>query len=190
MRFLLATGAVVLGALLSLANSATQCPQVTLASNFDPVKYQGIWHEMYSQTISLQDGCSCSKYNWTLTSSNTFEDDFSCIKPSGVTHINLEGKIPDLNNPANMEEAPAPISWITGAPYQVLEVDQDYSYAVVYACVKLPLFDASEYVYVFLRDPTSLDSLDTQGIFDRLSAQGIDYSKINKISQDNCPASF
>jgi apolipoprotein D and lipocalin family protein len=179
---------LLLGA--AYVNAATQCPQVTLASNFDPEKYAGVWYEMYSQTVSLQDGCSCSKYNWTLTSDSTFVDQFSCIKPSGASHITLNGKIPDLSNPANMNEAPAPISWVYGAPYQVLEVDQDYTYAVVYACVKLPLIDASEYVYIFLRDVNTLDSLDVQGIFSRLDAQGINYSKLNKISQDNCPASF
>merc|ERR1711976_173620 len=89
--------------------------------------------------------------------------------------LTLKGKIPDLSKPAVQEESPL-FSWMPTAPYLVLEVGQDYEYAVVYACVELPLGQSVQTTYIFARDSQALTkkNIGLDGIKSRLNAQGID----------------
>ena len=61
----------------------------------------------------------------------------------------LKGYIPDLLDPAKQQESPIS-SYLPSAPYWVLEVGDNYQYAVVYACVNL-LVSHPEYIYIFHR---------------------------------------
>lgn len=60
---------------------AYNCPSnVKVVSDIDVSKYAGIWYETASQNLPFLDGCSCSRYNFTMTGAQTFDDYFSCTK--------------------------------------------------------------------------------------------------------------
>merc|ERR1711904_682344 len=130
----------------------------------------------------MGDGCSCSRYNFTMTGAQTFDDHFSCTKngKSDGMGLTLKGKIPDLKQPAKMEESPLE-SWLPSAPYWVVELGKDYEYAVVYACVSY----AGEYIYIFHREADAITKglIDLEGIRGRLRSQGIDESQIKVVQQ-------
>merc|ERR1712187_305331 len=156
----------------------------------DMDKYPGVWYEVASENLPFLASCSCSRYDYKMTSKQTYDDHFSCTsggKPSGIS-LTLKGEIPDLSRPAVQKESPL-ASWLPSAPYLVLEVGKEYEYAVVYACVGLPFGYTVETTYIFARDPQALakNSLDMDGIKSRLTAMGIDTSKIKTVPQPtNC----
>ncbi len=141
-----------------------------------------MWHEVASQNLAFLDGCTCSKYEYHMTSDHTFDDRFTCTKngKANAMDLTLKGIIPDLSVPAKQAESPL-VSWLPTAPYWVLEVGSDYEYAVVYACVNVYVTAPLEYIYIFHRKADGLASLDLDGIKGRLSAQGIDVSGIKVV---------
>merc|ERR1712039_507331 len=153
-------------------------------------KYPGIWYEVASENMDFLSGCSCSQYHYQMTGKQTFDDHFTCTtkgKPSGMDLV-LKGEIPDLSKPAVQKESPM-FSWLPSAPYLILEVGKEYEYAVVYACIDLPLGSEVETTYIFHRDPQAITKglLDMDGINTRLKAMGIGYDKIKHVPQpSNC----
>merc|ERR1719480_140313 len=156
------------------AVSGATCPSgVKVLDTLDLNRYPGIWYEVASENLGFLSGCSCSVYNFTMTGPTTFDDHFSCTdhgKPHFIS-LTLKGKILELAHPALMEESPI-FSWMPHAPYWVLEVGKEYEYAVVYACVQLPLGLTVETTYIFHRDPKAISKnlLDMKAIGDRLTA--------------------
>lgn len=178
-------GMLIVGVLASLATSVTGfgCPAgVKVLDTLDLEKYAGTWYEVASQNLGLLSSCSCSRYEYKMTSDHTFDDRFTCTKGGKADGLDLvlKGNIPDLKVPAKQEESPL-YSWLPTAPYWVLEVGKDYEYAVVYACVAI----AGQYIYVFHRDPAALTKnlLDLNAIKSRLTSQGIDASQIKVVPQ-------
>mmetsp|Transcript_80895 Transcript_80895/g.182517 ORF Transcript_80895/g.182517 Transcript_80895/m.182517 type:complete len:199 (+) Transcript_80895:83-679(+) len=174
-----------------LGCSGSKCPKgVKVLDTLDLKKYEGVWYEVASENLAFLSGCSCSRYDYKLTGAQTFDDSFSCTskgKAAGISVV-LKGEIPDLSKPAVQHESPM-FSWAPSAPYLVLEVGKDYEYAVVYACVDLPLGNVVETTYIFHRDPQALtkNMIDMDGINSRLKAQGIGYDKIKVVPQPaNC----
>lgn len=167
--------------------AGAKCPtDVKVLDSLNLTRYEGIWYEVASENLAFLSGCSCSRYNYKLTGAQTYDDHFSCTKggkPAGIS-LTLKGKIPDLSKPAVQEESPL-LSWLPNAPYLVLEVGHEYEYAVVYACVDLPLGSEVETTYIFHRDPQAVTKklLDMDGINGRLKAQGIGYEKIKVVPQ-------
>eukprot|EP00930_Biecheleria_cincta_P103533 TRINITY_DN95535_c0_g1_i1.p1 TRINITY_DN95535_c0_g1~~TRINITY_DN95535_c0_g1_i1.p1 ORF type:complete len:198 (-),score=33.52 TRINITY_DN95535_c0_g1_i1:82-675(-) len=178
-------------ALLQLASfvvaaTAGSCPSgINVVPGLDVSKYEGTWYEVASQNLGLLSACSCSRYLFSMTSNNTFDDHFTCTKsgnPRGIDLV-LKGRIPDLEQPAKMEESPM-YSWLPTAPYWVVEVGKAYEYAVVYACVPV----AGEYIYIFHRDPHALTKklLDVPSIQAKLTTMGINASQVKIVSHSSC----
>lgn len=187
------------GVLFVLASYATSdsCPSdVKVLDSLNLEKYAGIWYEVASENLGFLSGCSCSRYDYKMTGNQTYDDRFSCTKdgkPAGIDLV-LKGKIPDLAKPAVQQESPV-FSWLPSAPYLVLEVGENYDYAVVYACVPLPFFGKIETTYIFHRDPQAIGKklIDLDAIKGRLIPQGIDAAKIKLVDQPiDCayPASY
>lgn len=174
-----------------LASVGAKCPaNIKVLDQVDLQKYEGTWYEVASENLSFLSGCSCSRYDYKMTGAQTFDDHFSCTKSGKPMDISLtlKGKIPDLSKPAVQEESPL-VSWLPSAPYLILEVGKEYEYAVVYACVDLPLGSEVETTYIFHRNPQALTKglIDMDGINARLKAQGIPYEKIKVVPQPtNC----
>merc|ERR1719263_878279 len=181
-------GSILLGVFSVAAYAVSaKCPAgIKVLPTLDMKKYPGTWYEVASENLSFLSSCSCSRYDYKMTGAQTFDDHFSCTqngKPSAIS-LTLKGKIPDLAKPAVQKESPL-YSWMSTAPYLVLEVGKDYEYAVVYACVQLPLGHMIQTTYIFHRDPRALDKnlIDLDGIKSRLTAQGIDASQIIAVPQ-------
>merc|ERR1711976_991593 len=170
---------------------AAKCPTgIKVLDSLDLERYPGIWYEVASENMDFLSGCSCSQYHYQMTGKQTFDDRFSCTKGGKAASIDLvlKGDIPDLTKPAVQKESPM-YSWLPSAPYLVLEVGKEYEYAVVYACVGLPLGHIVETTYIFHRDPQAVSKnlIDLDGIKGRLTKQGIDPTKIKLIDQPkNC----
>merc|ERR1711998_326144 len=119
------------------------------AAHLDPLRYQGFWYGVHSHNVFLVDGCQCTRYNFTVQTSSTFTDVFTCHKHSPTADpfvINNKGSW-DADTPGKMVESLGPAS----PPYWVLKYWGDYEYALVYACVGSPLL--GEYTYFFSRTP-------------------------------------
>eukprot|EP00927_Polykrikos_kofoidii_P067257 TRINITY_DN62769_c0_g1_i1.p1 TRINITY_DN62769_c0_g1~~TRINITY_DN62769_c0_g1_i1.p1 ORF type:complete len:196 (-),score=35.84 TRINITY_DN62769_c0_g1_i1:147-734(-) len=165
---------------------AASCPSgIAVVQNLDVNKYEGTWYEVASQNVGLLSSCSCSRYLFKMTSASTFDDRFTCTKggkPAGIDLV-LKGKIPNMTEPAKMVESPV-FSWMPSAPYWVLEVGDDFDYAIVYACVPI----VGEYIYIFHRDPQALAKklVDVEGVKSKLTAMGIDASQVKVVSQSSC----
>jgi len=70
--------------------------------------------------------------------------------------------------------------------YWVLDQEDDYSYALVYACLQLTPADKSDFVYLFSRESAPFpDPLKDRWI-SHLNSKGVDTSDVRQIRQNGC----
>ena len=119
--------------LLPLSQASLLCPAYDMiatstARYLDPERYQGFWYEVYSHNVPLVKSCHCTRYNFTLSGSTTFTDDFTCRKkaPDAPLYtIHNKGSF-DAAEPGKMRESLGPTSppyWVKRPDYASHSID-------------------------------------------------------------------
>ena len=166
-------------------------------TSFDFNKYLGnsnIWYEIYSHDVPIATtNCDCVRYYQTEISTTTYNDEFNCRKGS-VTNNDITVFNSTLYLNTNTSEAGKMQEAVLGSEksdYWVLDVKMtqnntnEYSYALVYACVDILYEFPDEFIYFFSKEPSMPDNI-YDNWYQYLKNKNVDLSDVIQITQNGC----
>lgn len=175
------------------ARAADPAPLQTVAA-VDINKYMGRWYQIAFYPNRFQKQCTGDvTADYRLLHYGRIEVINQCKTAEGADKVVGEARLQQrrflgipVSEPlstARLEVrfAPAIISWFPGvwAPYWVIQLADDYRYAVVSE-------PSREYLWILARTP-SISGQDYAAIKTRLSAQGFDVNKLVELPQSTAP---
>lgn len=137
-------------------------------------KYAGKWYEIASFPQRFQKGCNCTTATYTLSDKGFVVVENRCNKDSVTGKVSyIKGKAFVVKNSGNAK-LKVQFFWPFRAKYWIIDLADDYSYAVVSHPNK-------KYLWILSRT-ASLDPTIYNGILNRLKEKGFDLSllKITK----------
>ena len=160
--------------LTSTAISCANYPVLDVVPRVEIDRYVGKWYEIASIPVSQQEGCSCTVAEYSVIEEGVLRVVNTC-KKEGETD-QAEGKafvVPNSNN----AKLRVQFFWPFRGDYWVLELDDDYRWAVV----GVP---SRKYVWVLSRSPL-IDEETLKLLLERIAAKGFDVAKIQR-TVHNC----
>lgn len=145
-------------------------------------RYSGKWYEIAKYPNRFQRQCIANTTaQYTVKQNGRIEVLNSCTKKDGSTDsAKAEGKIGDKKNNAKLKVrfAPGFTSWLpfVWANYWVIDLAEDYSYAVVSE-------PGRDYFWILSRTPT-MDEAKYQAVITRAEAMGFDAKRIVRTPQN------
>lgn len=138
-------------------------------------KYAGKWYEIASFPQRFQKGCNCTTATYTLSDKGFVVVENRCNKDSVTGKISyIKGKAFVVKNSGNAK-LKVQFFWPFRAKYWIIDLADDYSYAVVSHPNK-------KYLWILSRTAT-LDQNIYKGILDRLKEKGFDLSLLETTTQ-------
>jgi apolipoprotein D and lipocalin family protein len=173
-------GAVLCGFLTvtGCASSTTErlhLPALRTVAHVDLSRYLGTWYEIASFPQSFQRGCTATTATYTLRADGDIDVLNRCRKGSlqGEEKSVLgRARIVDRSTNAKLEVSFFRPFW---GPYWIIDLAQDYSYAVVG-------HPGRDYLWILSRTPTMSEAT-YQTIVTRLQAQGYETSRLVRTLQ-------
>ena len=160
-------GVIGIGSFLAIG-AALQAPSVV--PYVDLTRYVGFWYEIAHYPTSFQADCSSSTADYTARPDGTIGVLNTCLAADGSVVSTIEGSAsvadPTTNAKLTVTFPGVPFP----APYWIIDLGQDYEYAVVSDPIRLTLF-------ILSRTPT-LDQPTLDGILSRLVDQGYDPARL------------
>ena len=156
---------------MSNANSQT----VQTVANVDLKKYVGKWYEIASYPMRFQKGCHCTTAEYTATDKGYITVENRCNKDSingKQSYVKGKAFVEDNSGNAKLK---VQFFWPFKAKYWIIDLADDYSYAVVSHPDK-------KYLWILSRTPKMNDATYEQ-IKDRLLVKGFDLNKLQKTIQ-------
>ena len=170
-------GALLLGAITLTACKSKPAQPLETVPFVDLQKYAGTWYEIASFPQRFQKGCHCTKAEYKLTQEGYVEVQNSCRKNSvtgPIKEVNGKAFIADSKTNAKLK---VQFFWPFKGDYWVIELAEDYSYAVVG-------HPNREYLWILSRT-RQMDQALYQKIIARVAAKGFDISRL-QITDQNC----
>lgn len=145
----------------------------------DLAKYSGVWYEIARTPFFFERNCYCSTAKYTLNQDGTVGVENSCNwkSPNGEFNI-AEGTatpVDDVKGTVTTGHLKVKLGWWGSSSYLVLDVDDDYQYALVGSPDR-------EHMWVLSRTP-SLDDKIYYTLIDDAREQGYHVAKIIKTYQ-------
>lgn len=138
-------------------------------------KYAGKWYEIASFPQRFQKGCNCTTATYTLSDKGFMVVENRCNKDSVTGKISyIKGKAFVVKNSGNAK-LKVQFFWPFRAKYWIIDLADDYSYAVVSHPNK-------KYLWILSRTAT-LDQTIYNGILNRLKEKGFDLSLLKTTKQ-------
>ena len=152
------------GILCSIVHPPVVVPSVDLT------RYAGKWYEIARYPTPFQAGCASSTADYTANEDGTIGVFNTCLAADGSVNSTIQGtaRVVDATTNAKLKVS-FPNVPIPG-DYWIIDLGQDYEYAVVGDPTRLTLF-------ILSRTPT-LDQLTLEAILSRLTDQGYDPAKL------------
>lgn len=139
-------------------------PPLDTVSNVDIARYAGKWYEIAKYPVVFENGCIDVTAEYALLDDGTVRVVNTCGSPDGGSR-DIVGSA-TVTDPSTNAKLMVSFFGPFGAPYWIIELDEDYQYAVV--------GDPSrEFLWILSRTP-SLDEATLSGILDRLPDRGYD----------------
>lgn len=158
----------------------TQCTSQNLETvpEVDIEKYAGTWYEIASFPQRFQKGCHCTTATYTKTDKDYIIVENRCRKDSvNGKKSYIKGKAfidPGTNN----SKLKVQFFWPFKGKYWIIDLAEDYSYAVVG-------HPNREYLWILSRKP-AMDETTYRDIVNRAKQQNFDVSKLRKTVQSDC----
>ena len=162
--------------IFAIFGCSSNYPPLEVVKYVDLDRYIGKWYEIASFPQSFQKGCNCSTAEYFKTDDNYIRVLNSCRKYSKTAELTkAEGKafISDTTSNAKLK---VQFFWPFKGDYWIIDLAEDYSYAVVG-------HPNREYLWILSRTPKMGDSL-YQSILERIKLIGFDITKLNKTVQE------
>ncbi len=163
----------ILFLMMTSTNSHAQILQTV--QTVDLKKYSGKWFEIASYPMYFQKGCHCTTAEYTLSDKGYVIVENRCNKGS------VTGEPSYIKGKAFVEEGSGNAKlkvqffWPFRAKYWIIDLADDYSYAVVSHPDK-------KYLWILSRT-SKLDDAVYQQILSRLASKGFDLTKLQKTAQ-------
>lgn len=158
----------------------TQCTSQNLETvpEVDIEKYAGTWYEIASFPQRFQKGCHCTTATYTKTDKDYIIVENRCRKDSVNGKMSyIKGKAfidPGTNN----SKLKVQFFWPFKGKYWIIDLAEDYSYAVVG-------HPNREYLWILSRKP-AMDETTYRDIVNRAKQKNFDVSKLRKTVQSDC----
>lgn len=153
----------------------TTYPPLDVVPGVDINRYLGVWYEIASIPVSQQKGCLCTKAEYSILDDGVLRVVNSCRKGSAEGELNsAEGKafvVPGSNN----AKLKVQFFWPFRGDYWILELDENYSYAVVGT-------PSRRYCWILSRTPTLPPDVENM-LVERLRTNGFDVSRLQHTMQ-------
>jgi apolipoprotein D and lipocalin family protein len=173
MRYLIVFGFIVVLSLVFMTSSTSQPLQTV--PNVDISKYCGKWYEIASFPQRFQKGCHCTTAEYTLSDAGYVVVENRCNKDSvHGSESYIKGKAFVVPNSGNAR-LKVQFFWPFRAKYWIIDLADDYSYAVV-------SHPSRKYLWILSRTP-KMDAVVYAGIVKRLQEKGFDLSKLRRTEQ-------
>lgn len=141
----------------------------------DLTKYVGKWYEIASFPQRFQKGCNCTTAEYTLTDKGYIIVENRCNRDSiNGKESYIKGKVFVVENSGNAK-LKVQFFWFFKSKYWIIDLADDYSYAVVG-------HPNRKYLWILSRTPLMNDAV-YQQIISRVAAMGFDISKIKTTKQ-------
>lgn len=161
--------------LIQYCSMAQEYPKVV--DSVDLTRYTGKWYEIASYPVSFQKNCYCISAEYTATDKGYIRVFNSCRK-GGV-----DGKFTSITGKAfpvkgsNNAKLKVQFFWPIRAPYWIIGLADDYSWAVVSG-------PSRKYLWILCRTP-KMEVTVYEHILKNLKQDGFDLGKLKKGVQDS-----
>ena len=173
------TGVIMIAlVMIGLGAVAADAPLRTVDA-VDVERYRGLWYSIASIPTRFERQCiQGTTAEYTLQEDGTIEVVNTCYDADGNPDVARgHAWLPDEREPAKLKVSFVKFLgfWWFGAPYWIIDLAPDYSYAVVG-------HPSREYGWILSRTPVLSEDVLT-GIVERLEAQGYDFGDFRAIDQ-------
>jgi len=164
---------IILIALINMGKANSQT--LKTVDSVDLKKYAGKWYEIASYPQRFQKGCTNTTAKYTLSDKGYMIVENRCNKDSiNGKKSYIKGKAFVVKKSGNAK-LKVQFFWPFRGKYWIVDLDKDYSYAVVSHPNK-------KYLWILSRTP-QMDEKTYQQIINRLIEKGFDINKIQKTKQ-------
>ncbi len=168
---------MAMAGLFALLGCGSADSDLRTVANVDVERYMGKWFDIANFPQRFQKDCKCTSAEYKLLADKTVEVFNRCIdsKTGEVKDITGKAFVADKTTNAKLK---VQFFWPFKGDYWIVELADDYSYAVVSEPGK-------EYLWILSRTP-QMDNQVYEGIVSRLKEKGFDISKIVRTVHDDC----
>jgi apolipoprotein D and lipocalin family protein len=162
-------------ACVTAQSTESTLPPVQAVKSLDLNRYLGKWYEIASIPQYFQKDCVAVTATYSLKADGNVDVLNECRKltlDGAHTSANAKAWIPNANEPAKLK---VQFFWPFTADYWVIDLAEDYSYAVVSEPTR-------KYLWILSRTPHISEEL-FQHIMGRLKENGYDLNQINRTLQ-------
>ncbi len=153
--------------------SPTNYPALETVPMVDVKRYVGKWHEIASLPFSRQEGCSCTTAEYEILEDGLLTVTNTCKKEGKIEQVTGKAFVVEGTNNAKLK---VQFFWPFRGDYWVIDLADDYSYAVV----GVP---SRKYCWILSRTTTMSDET-YSGILERVKSKGFDITKFQKTVHD------
>lgn len=164
-----------LNLLLMMTSTGSYAQKLETVPKVDLNQYAGKWYEIASYPQRFQKGCHCTTANYSLSKKGYVIVENRCNRDSiNGRQSYIKGKAFVVRNSGNAK-LKVQFFWPFRADYWIIDLADDYSYAVVSNPSK-------KYLWILSRSPKMNDAIYHQ-ITSRLKEKGFDLTKLRKTEQ-------
>lgn len=156
-------------------STSSNYPPLETVPSLNVQQYAGKWYEIASFPFYWQDGCSCTTAEYEILENGTISVTNTCIKDGEVDQSVGKAFVVEGSNNTKLQ---VQFFWPFKGDYWVIDLAQDYSYAVV----GVP---SRKYCWILSRTTTMSDET-YAGIVERVKNKGFDISQFKKTAH-GCP---
>ena len=166
---------LLMASLLTLFGCGNADSDLQAVDKVDAQRYMGKWYDIANFPQRFQKNCKCTSAEYKLLDDETVEVYNYCLDSETGKVKDITGKafIADKTTNAKLK---VQFFWPFKGDYWIVELADDYSYAVVSEPGK-------EYLWILSRTPTMDENL-LEAIIGRLKEKGFDTSKIVRTVHD------
>lgn len=168
----------VLVLLAARSGASGQSQALETVPNVDLQRYMGKWYEIASFPQRFEKGCTCTMAEYELTDKGYVRVINSCRKDSPAGKLTVAKGKAFIVEGSNNARLKVQFFWPFRGDYWIIDLAQDYSYAVVGAPDR-------KYLWILCR-ATKMDEGLYQDILKRIAQKGFDVSKLQRTEQ-GCP---
>jgi len=160
--------------IILIITSSCSMQNLETVKQVDVARYMGRWYEIASFPQSFQKGCSCTMAEYSLNDNGTVKVTNSCNVDGKKKVSTGKAWVTDKKTNAKLK---VQFFWPFSGKYWIIDLADDYSYAVVG-------HPNRKYLWILSRTPHMDEQLyDT--IVRRVAAKGFDVSKLN-VTEQGC----
>lgn len=161
--------------LLTFMTVQSKSQPLETVPNVDLKRYAGKWFEIASFPQFFQKGCHCTTAEYTLTDQDYIIVENRCNKDSvNGKETSIKGKAFIFENSGNAK-LKVQFFWPFSGKYWIIDLADDYSYAVV-------SHPNRDYLWILSRT-AKMDDTVYQQILERLKTKGFNLEKLKRTEQ-------